>query len=185
MANFFKEISSKLTTFIEKQNIYFVGTAVEEGRVNISPKGMDSFRVIGPNKVMWLNLTGSGNETAIHLDLNGRMTIMFCSFNKNPLILRLYGQAKSYHRGEAYFEENISEFKDIDGARQIIEMVVDLVQTSCGYAVPKMDFVTERDTLRLSLEKKEKAGMDKYWNEKNALSIDGLKSSVFKKEGID
>ena len=97
MAKFYQELPDNLIKFIEKQNIFFVGTAAEEGRVNVSPKGMDSLKVIDSNKVIWLNLTGSGNETAAHLLKNNRMTIMFCSFEKNPMILRLYGTATANH----------------------------------------------------------------------------------------
>jgi RNA polymerase sigma factor (sigma-70 family) len=136
-------ITSELQEFIESQKIFFVGTAGYDGRVNVSPKGMDSFRVIGKNKIVWMNLTGSGNETAAHLLKNNRMTIMFCAFEGKPMILRLYGEAKIYHKRDSKFEDYSDLFPENPGARQIIEMEVDLVQTSCGFAVPFMDFREE------------------------------------------
>jgi len=110
-----------------------------EGRVNVSPKGMDTLRVLNANQVAWVNLTGSGNETATHLEHSDRMTIMFCAFEGKPLILRLYGTAKAYHEWDREYGEYIGLFPDIAGKRQIIVMDVDLVQSSCGYAVPLMD----------------------------------------------
>jgi predicted pyridoxine 5'-phosphate oxidase superfamily flavin-nucleotide-binding protein len=126
-----KEITPPLKEFIKNQKIFFTGTAATEGRVNISPKGIDTFRVIDSNKIIWLNLTGSGNETAAHLIQNNRMTIMFCSFEEAPLILRLYGNANIYHAEDKEFNQYINLFEEIAGSRQIIEMEVDLVQTSC------------------------------------------------------
>lgn len=174
----FQEIPEHIITFIKEQNIFFVGTAGPEGRVNLSPKGMDSFRVINQNKIVWLNLTGSGNETAAHLLQNPRMTIMFCSFDKKPLILRLYGEAKIFHERDEAFEEYLSLFPKTPGSRQIIEMHVDLVQTSCGYGVPFMDFVEERPTLRQWGENKSEEKIRKYWTDKNSESIDGFETKI-------
>jgi hypothetical protein len=171
-------ITPDLKTFIEEQKIFFVGTAAEEGRVNVSPKGTDSFRVIGENKVVWLNLTGSGNETAAHLLKNSRMTIMFCSFEGKPLILRLYGQAKIYHKRDQEFEMYSGLFPENMGARQIIEMDVDLVQTSCGFAVPYMDFKEERTTLNAWSEKQGEEKIKEYWKNKNTESIDGFVTKI-------
>ncbi|MCB0854339.1 MAG: pyridoxamine 5'-phosphate oxidase family protein, partial [Bacteroidetes bacterium] len=112
MAKKFDEISPLLEEFILKQKIFFVGTARSTGTVNLSPKGMDSLRVLGPNKVIWLNLTGSGNETAAHIMENDRMTIMFCAFEGNPLILRLYGKAKVYHQRDKEYQEYIANFPE-------------------------------------------------------------------------
>jgi hypothetical protein len=173
-------ISEQLKSFIENQKIFFVGTAAETGRVNISPKGMDSFRVINENKIVWLNLTGSGNETAAHLLRNNRMTIMFCAFEGKPMILRLYGQANIYHPKDPMFQQYSTLFKEEAGARQIIEMDVDLVQTSCGYAVPLMDFKEERDVLRKWAEHKGQDQIEQYWEEKNTLSIDGFETGIKK-----
>ena len=167
------EISESLISFIENQKIFFVGTARNEGSVNVSPKGMDTFKIINSNKIVWLNLTGSGNETAAHLQENNRMTIMFCSFEEKPLILRLYGKAKIHHEDEIEFQENISFFPKHVGARQIIIMKVEKVQTSCGFAVPFMEFKKERSQLTRWADKKGENGIKKYWKDKNSTSIDG------------
>lgn len=173
-----KHITPELKEFIEQQKIYFVGTAAAEGRVNISPKGTDSFRVINPNKIVWLNLTGSGNETAAHLLKDSRMTIMFCAFDGKPLILRLYGTAKIYHKRDADFHQYIPLFDTNVGTRQIIEMEVDLVQTSCGFAVPFLDFKEERTTLNDWAKKQGEEKINEYWKHKNTQSIDGFETKI-------
>ncbi len=173
MGKMLTEITESLKTFIENQKMFFVGTARNEGSVNISPKGMDTFRIINSNKIVWLNLTGSGNETAAHLQENNRMTIMFCSFEEKPLILRLYGKASIYHENEAEFQNHISLFSKHLGARQIIEMNVEKVQTSCGFAVPFMEFKEERSQLKTWADKKGEEGIQQYWKDKNTKSIDG------------
>lgn len=179
MAKIFSEISQEFQDFILDQKMFFVGTAADEGQVNISPKGMDSFRVINPNKIVWLNLTGSGNETAAHLIKNNRMTILFCSFKEKPLILRLYGKAKIFHNRDKAYHTYIDLFPKIAGSRQIIEMEVDQVQTSCGYAVPFMDFKEERTQLRSWAEKQGEERIKKYWKEKNSFSIDDFETKIF------
>jgi hypothetical protein len=171
-------ITPELKEFIENQKLFFVGTAANDGRVNVSPKGTDSFRVIGENKIVWLNLTGSGNETAAHLLKNSRMTIMFCAFEGKPLILRLYGEAKIYHKRDNGFHKYSNLFANNVGARQIIDMEVDLVQTSCGYAVPFMDFKEERTTLNSWAEKQGEDNIKAYWKEKNTISIDGFETKI-------
>lgn len=173
-----EHITPELAEFIQQQKIFFVGTAAEEGRVNISPKGTDTFRVLGENKIVWLNLTGSGNETAAHLLKNNRMTIMFCAFEGKPMILRLYGTAQIFHNRDEKFEEYFRLFEDFTGARQIIEMDVDLVQTSCGFAVPLMDFKEERTILTNWAVKQGEEGIKKYWEEKNMKSIDGFETKI-------
>ena len=172
-------ITPELQEFIALQKIFFVGTAAEEGRVNVSPKGTDSFRVLGANKILWLNLTGSGNETAAHLIKNDRMTIMFCAFEGKPLILRLYGTAKIYHERHEKFQEYATLFPPNTGARQIIEMDVELVQTSCGFAVPFMDYKEERTTLNTWAEKQGRDKIEEYWSNKNRQSIDGFDTKIF------
>ena len=178
MAKRIDHITSELKGFIKKQKIFFVGTAAEEGRVNISPKGIDTFRVLGDNKIIWLNLTGSGNETAAHLLKNNRMTILFCAFEEKPLILRLYGKAKIYHKRDQGYDKHVNLFPKIVGSRQIIEMDVDMVQTSCGFAVPFMDFKEERTTLNTWAEKQGKDKIEKYWSDKNTQSIDGFETKI-------
>jgi len=171
-------ITVELKEFIEQQKIFFVGTAANKGRVNVSPKGLDTLRIINKNKVVWLNLTGSGNETAAHLLQNSRMTIMFCAFEGKPLILRLYGQAAIYHPRDREFQEYIGLFEENVGSRQIVEMKVDLVQTSCGYAVPVMEFKEERSVLDQWAKKQGKNRIEKYWTEKNIRSIDGFQTNI-------
>lgn len=178
MGQRYTEISDKLATFIAAQNIFFVGTATSDSRVNISPKGMDSLRVINKNRVIWLNVTGSGNETAAHVQENPRMTLMFCAFDGDPLILRLYGQARVIHQKDAEWEQLFSQLHPIPGARQIFDLSVDLVQTSCGMAVPFYDYANERGQLKNWAEKKGPDGLKAYWEEKNKISLDGKPTNI-------
>jgi len=173
MADFYESIGDRLRDFIEQQHIFFVGTAARDGRVNVSPKGMDTLRVLGPNRVAWLNLTGSGNETAAHLLDTNRMTLMFCSFERKPLILRLYGTATEVQPDQAEWAELAAHFPDLPGARQIFDVTVESVQTSCGYAVPRMTFDEERELLSTWASKKGPDGVAAYHQEKNLVSIDG------------
>ena len=171
-------ITHELKAFIENQKMFFVATAATEGRVNLSPKGTDSFRVLEKNKIVWLNLTGSGNETAAHLLKSNRMTVMFCAFEGKPLILRLYGQATIYHQRDSQFQKHILLFSENTGSRQIIEMHVDLVQTSCGFAVPYMNFKEERGTLDTWSTKKGVDGIQEYWEDNNTESLDGFETKI-------
>ncbi|MFD2564700.1 pyridoxamine 5'-phosphate oxidase family protein [Aquimarina rubra] len=173
-----EELDNKLIDFIEKQKIFFVGTAASIGNVNISPKGMDTFRILNSKKIIWLNLTGSGNETAAHLMKNSRMTIMFCAFEDKPLILRLYGTAYIFHKRNPEYHQYIHLFPKMDGSRQIIEMDIDFVQTSCGYAVPFMEFKGERTQLKSWAEKQGEERLEEYWKEKNTRSIDDFETGI-------
>ncbi len=173
MGQKYTAIPDKQIEFIKQQKIFFVGTAGEDTRVNVSPKGMDSFRVIDANRVLWLNVTGSGNETAAHIQESNRMTIMFCAFDGKPLILRLYGTAKEIKPGDPNWDELYSQFPPIPGVRQIFDMTVDLVHTSCGMAVPNFDYKEDRELLNKWAEKKGQEGIEKYWKEKNSVSLDG------------
>jgi hypothetical protein len=173
MAKQYPDISETLQDFIGKQNIYFVATAARDGRVNVSPKGMDTFRILDKNRVAWLNLTGSGNETAAHLLDTNRMTIMFCDFHDRPMILRLYGKANVIHTKDASWSEKVVLFPDLPGSRQIFEMTVDLVQTSCGFGVPLFDYQGDRDNLTQWATNKGEEGVEAYWQEKNLKSMDG------------
>lgn len=179
MAERFDALNDKHIAFIEAQQMYFVGTAGAEGFVNVSPKGMDSFRVLDNNTIAWLNLTGSGNESAAHVLENGRMTIMFCSYDKQPLILRLYGKATAVHPRDERWAELSARFPDIAGARQFFVLDVEMVQTSCGYAVPRYEFTGERDTLRKWAENKGDDGLRDYWEEKNTRSLDNQDTGIF------
>lgn len=179
MAKQFKELSTDQIDFIKDQKIFFVATAMGEGHVNLSPKGMDSFRVLNSNRAIWLNVTGSGNETSAHVQLDGRMTVMFCSFVGKPLIMRLYGTAKVFHNYDDEFHKYLLEFPKYAAARQIFDLQIDLVQTSCGYAVPFMDYVEERTQLNDWATKQGEDKIQDYWKEKNTLSIDGVNTNIF------
>jgi len=174
-------LSDKLKTFIEEQKIFFVGTAAADGRVNISPKGMDSLKVSGSNRVVWLNVTGSGNETSAHVQENSRMTLMFAAFEGKPVILRLYGDAKIIHKADPEWEELYAMFDPLPGARQIFDLSIDLVQTSCGMAVPFFDYVDEREQLNDWASKKGDQGVREYWNDKNQISLDGKPTHIMEK----
>lgn len=181
MAKQYPEISDKLKTFIGEQKIFFVGTATADSRVNISPKGMDSLRVLDKNRVAWLNVTGSGNESSAHVQENPRMTIMFAAFEGSPMILRLYGNAKVIHRNDPEWNTLLTHFDVIPGTRQIFDLKVDLVQTSCGMAVPFFDYVDERDQLKKWANKRDKEGLQEYWQEKNQFSLDGKPTHIMSK----
>ncbi len=174
MAKFYDRITTELQTFIEAQHIFFVASAPNEGRVNLSPKGMDALRVINESEIAYLDLTGSGNETAAHLLQNSRITVMLCSFTEKPLILRLYGQGEPIRPRDAAWQEYLSLFPAIAGTRQIVRVKVESVQTSCGFAVPFYEFLGDRQVLKEWAEKKGEEGIYAYWQEKNQKSIDGL-----------
>jgi hypothetical protein len=178
MARFYLALEDSHRSFIQAQPIFFTATAPLEGRINLSPKGMDSFRIFSSRQVGYLDLTGSGNETAAHLRENGRFTVMFCSFTADPLILRLYGRGRVIRRQDAEWASVRAAFADLPGERQIVLMDIDSVQTSCGYAVPLMSPAGERDTLARWAEKKGPAGLLNYWRDKNQISIDGLATGL-------
>jgi len=180
MATQYVEISDKYKKFIEKQKIYFVATATADSRINLSPKGMNSLKVLNENRVIWLNVTGSGNETAAHVQVMPRMTLMFTAFEGNPLILRLYGTANVIHPNDDAWDELYTLFEPIPGARQIFDFDVDLVQTSCGMAVPNYDYVSERELLNEWARVKGQEGVEKYWADKNQKSIDGIDTNIIK-----
>jgi len=165
--------------FIKNQHLFFVGTAGADGRVNVSPKGMDSFRVIDPEKIVWLNYTGSGNETAAHVMECQRMTLMFCAFKGKPQILRIYGKATAIHPRDAKWETLLGLFSPVPGARQIFSLAIESVATSCGFSVPLYEFVGERDVLAQWAEKKGEEGVKQYWRDNNQKSIDGKPTGIF------
>ena len=178
MATQYPEISDKIKDFILKQKIFFVATATSDSRINLSPKGMDSLRVINDNRVVWLNVTGSGNETAAHVQDNPRMTIMFTAFEGSPMILRLYGKAKAIHTRDSQWEDLYSLFPPLPGARQIFDLDVDLVQTSCGMGTPYFDYVADREHLNEWATGKGNEKIRQYWVDKNQLSIDGIETHI-------
>ena len=178
MARFFPSIDDSQRRFIEAQPVFFVATAAPEGRINLAPKGYDSLKVLGPNRVAWVNLTGSGNETAAHLPLDDRITVMFMSVAKQPMIMRLFGTARALHLNDPGWAELAAWLPRLPGVRQIIDMTVAEVQTSCGYGVPLMKMTGERETLIDWAERKGDPGLRAYWDERNRRSIDGLPTGI-------
>jgi len=183
MARFYDSIPVELQEFIRAQRMFFVATAPlgASGRVNISPKGMDTFRILAPDRVAYLDLTGSGNETSAHVSENGRITFMFCAFEGKPMILRIYGRGRTVLPSDAQWETLKGLFPDLAGTRQIIVADVTQVQTSCGYAVPFMEFKDQRDQLVKWCETKGPEKIETYWREKNVRSIDGLPTPLGEK----
>ena len=174
MAKFYPALTDDLIEFIQAQHLFFTASAPTEGRINVSPKGIDTFRCFGPNTVGYLDLTGSGNETAAHLHENGRITIMFCSFSDKPLILRLYGHGRMIRSRDQEWDELYGQFELVVGDRQIMLMDVKSVQTSCGYGVPQFEFQQQRETLIKWAKNKGEDGLNAYREQKNQQSIDGL-----------
>jgi hypothetical protein len=178
MAKFYPELTESLQQFIREQHIFFTATAPIQGRINLSPKGMNSFRCLDSQTVAYLDLTGSGNEASAHLIENGRMTIMFCSFTEKPLILRLYGEGCVIRPKDHDWQDFYSLFNPIAGARQIVKLSVEAVQTSCGFGVPMYEHSGDRNTLVEWAEKKGEPGIQQYWHDKNQVSIDGLPTYI-------
>ena len=180
MAKFYTKITSRLQKFIESQKIFFVATAPNSGRINLSPKGMDSFRIMNENRVLWLNVTGSGNETAAHLLENNRITIMFCSFEKMPNILRLYGKGKEIKPNDKNWDEIVSLFPKTPGTRQVFDITIESAQTSCGMSIPFFEYKGERNSLNEWAEEKGEVEIKQYWKDRNQISIDGLPTNILK-----
>lgn len=180
MGNIFNAIPDDLVGFIQAQPLFFVATAPSgaDGHVNLSPKGLDCFRVLSPTAVAYLDLNGSGNETSAHLYENGRITFMFCGFGERPLILRLYGRGRTVLPGDAEWAALAALFPLAGSARQIIYADLTRVATSCGFGVPKMELVSERDTLLRWAERQGPAKMRAYQQEHNTRSIDGLPTPI-------
>ncbi len=176
MAKLVDCITPDLKAFIGAQHLFFVATAPlsSTGHVNLSPKGLDTFRVLSPNRVAYLDLTGSGNETSAHLQENGRITIMFCAFEGKPQILRLYGQGQVVLPGQGEWDALSSQFPAIPGTRQIVVAEIDRVQTSCGFAVPLYDYQNQRDILVNWATTKGEVEVQQYQQQNNLTSIDGL-----------
>jgi len=174
------KLNSSLQTFIESQHLFFVATAAADGRVNLSPKGMDSLRVINDNKIIWLNVSGSGNETAAHVRELPRMTLMFCAFEGDAKILRVYGTASVIHPVDDRWNEVSRHFAPMAGSRQIFELDIDLVQISCGTGVPYMEFQSQRGPGELLpfFEDMGEEGVRAYWQRKNTKSIDDKPTGI-------
>ncbi|MDZ7583858.1 MAG: pyridoxamine 5'-phosphate oxidase family protein [Thiobacillus sp.] len=178
MARFYPALEAKHRDFIAAQKLFFTASGTADSRINLSPKGIDSLRVLSDSRVAYLDLTGSGNETAAHLKHDSRLTMMWCSFDVDPLILRLYGRGRTVRRQDAEWGELRRCFPALPGERQIVVLDIEAVQTSCGYAVPRYLYTGERDTLARWAEKKGAVGLLDYWREKNQVSIDGLPTGL-------
>lgn len=187
MSKFFAAIEPQHRDFIMRQRLFFVASAAPDARVNLSPKSADALRLPSEDAAVYIDRTGSGNETAAHLRADGRLTFMFCAFDGAPLILRLYGRGEALARGgEAYARLLREAFhgEEPPGARQMIRLHVESVQTSCGFAVPLYDYSGERDGLDRWAQGKGEAGLDAYRREKNRRSIDGLPTGLFDDEDV-
>jgi hypothetical protein len=176
VAKLYDHITDDLAEFIRAQPMFFVASAplAAHGHVNISPKGLDCLRILSPRRIAYLDLTGSGNETSAHVHENGRITFMFCAFNRPPKILRLYGQGHTVLPGSEEWAQLAPLFPTYRGARQIIAADIDRVQTSCGYAVPLMNYLGQRDTLLGWANARDEHELEEYRCEENVRSIDGL-----------
>jgi hypothetical protein len=178
MARFYPTLEDKHRAFIAAQKIFFTASSTATSRLNLSPKGMDSLRVLTPGRVAYLDLTGSGNESAAHLKHDGRLTLMWTSFDADPLILRAYGRGRAVRRQDADWPALRAQFPALPGERQLIVLDIESVQTSCGYAVPLYSYRGERETLARWAEKKGPVGLLDYWRDKNQASIDGLPTGL-------
>jgi Pyridoxamine 5'-phosphate oxidase len=176
LANVHPTITPELRSFILAQPMFFVATAPlsQEGHVNLSPKGLDTLRVLSPTEIAYLDLTGSGNETAAHLLENGRITFMFCAFQDPPKILRLFGTGRTVRPTDPDWPRLSADFPTLPGVRQLIVAQISRVQTSCGFGVPVMHLSSQRDQLPKWAERKRPEGLAAYQREKNTKSIDGL-----------
>src|SRR5213593_445201 len=178
MAQFHDKLSDSLIGFIRQQSVFFVATAAAQGRINCSPKGLDTLRILDDRTIAYLDLTGSGAETAAHIINGGRITIMFCSFGEKPLILRLYERGEVVRPTDTTWADLIHHFTPSLSQRQIIVLHIESLQTSCGFGVPRMQSLEERPDLQHWAEKKGEHGLREYRARKNATSIDGLPTGL-------
>ena len=181
MAQEYPSVTPALRDFIARQHIFFAASAAMDTRINISPRSTREFRLLCDNEACWLDLTGSGAETAAHMKADGRLTIMFCAFEGPPNILRLYGRGEILHRDSAEFARVLADHFGNErpvGTRQIVRLKFDLVKTSCGYGVPAFSYDRERGALDNWAEKKGRQGVADYWREKNLVSMDGLPTGI-------
>ncbi|HEV7207958.1 MAG TPA: pyridoxamine 5'-phosphate oxidase family protein [Mycobacteriales bacterium] len=176
MGKIFEGIDEALASWITAQPMWFVATAplAPDGRLNVSPRGHQGFSILAPNRVGWLDYTGSGVETIAHLRENGRICVMFASFDQRPRIVRLHGRGTVALPGEADFELVSARHPAHPSTRAVVIVELDRVSDSCGYGVPLMELVGERDLMRLWAQKKGPEGIAAYRTQQNATSIDGL-----------
>jgi hypothetical protein len=180
MGKDYPEITPKIAEWVGRQKMFFVATAplAADGMVNCSPKGMDTFRILGPKTVAYLDLTGSGVETIAHLGENGRIVIMMCAFEGPPDIHRFHGRGKALLKGTPEYDAMIEHFDELPGTRSIIRIEVDRISDSCGYSVPLYEYKGDRDGLIKWAQKKGEAGIQAYQRENNAHSLDGIPSHL-------
>jgi hypothetical protein len=176
MGKVYEQLDEAHVRFIGRQHVFFVGTAPDspDGHLNVSPKGLDTFRIFGPKSVAYLDLTGSGIETVAHLRQNGRITIMFCAFEVRPLILRLYGRGRVIEPGDPEWDGLIARFPEYPGARSVVVVEVERIADSCGFAVPLYEYRGGRSQLIDYANKKGPEGLEQYKARENRASIDGL-----------
>jgi len=181
MATQYPSLNENIEKFIQQQKIFFIATATEDSFINLSPKGMDSLKIMDKNRVIWLNSTGSTNESAAHIQRDSRMTMMFCSFEKDPLIVKLIGNAEVIHKKDARWEELSKELPDIPGARQIFDLKIEIVLTVCGMAVPYFEYQGEREDLNDYWKKQGDEGLEAYWKKKNQTSLNSYDTGIVEK----
>jgi hypothetical protein len=174
MARFYSELNDRLRQFIAEQRVFFVATAPAQGRINLSPKGVDTLRCLDNRTIAYLDLTGSGNETAAHLVENGRITLMWCSFGERPLVLHVYGHGRVVHPRDAEWSRLFPLFEALPGARQFIVLHIESVHTACGFGVPRYEYQGERGTLLEYWAAQGEDAVQANWRETNQVSIDGL-----------
>lgn len=176
MGRTYDALTDDLRAFVERQHVFFVATAplAGDGHVNVSPKGYDTFRVLDDRTVCYLDLTGSGAETVAHLRENGRITIMCCAFEGNPDVVRLYGRGEVVFRDDERFGELLALFPELSGPRAVVVVTLERISTTCGFGVPFMDFVADRERLEQAFAARDHEQLVGYWSSKNAQSIDGL-----------
>ena len=176
------KLNKTFTDFIQQQSLFFVATAGAQGRVNVSPKGLDSLKVINSQKIVWLSVTGSGNETAAHVIQNGRMTLMFCAFEGPHTILRVYGSATVVHTQDKDWQSLYALFPNYAGARNIFSLNIELVTTACGSGVPEMSVTRSRAETDLLpwYEEMQQSEVEAYWRKKNLTSLDGDPTGVIR-----
>ncbi|MFM8552092.1 MAG: pyridoxamine 5'-phosphate oxidase family protein [Nitrospiraceae bacterium] len=174
MAKFYTELNDNLRQFIAAQHIFFNASAPNQGRINMSPKGLDTFRILSDTQVAYLDMTGSENETAAHVAENGRLTLMFCSFEDKPSILRLYGKGRVVHPRDEEWQTLHPYFPTLPGERQIILLDIESIMTTCGFAVPLFEFKGQRTLLPDWSCKMGDERLNEYRHERNVASIDGL-----------
>lgn len=177
----FTTLIPRFQQFIEAQKMFFVATAAADGKVNVSPKGLDTLRVLSPSRIVWLSLSGSGNETAAHIRELNRMTLMFCAFDGPALTLRVYGTATVTHPRDPEWADLINLFPELGGSRQIFDLAIQSVETSCGTGVPEFELKRERGPIELepfyaAMSDEE---LRAYWTKKNTVSLDGKQTGIF------